>query len=65
MQWLQDPNKSTVGNGNNIRCEASRHFRKKKKGYMEAKINELETDINIFTVVHFATVLHTAYLCIM
>ena len=32
MQWLQDPKQSNVDNLNNVRHEASRHFRKKKKG---------------------------------
>ena len=32
---------------NNARCEASRHFRNKKKEYLKAKINELETNIKI------------------
>jgi hypothetical protein len=39
MQWLQDPNQSNAGNLNNVRREASRHFRNKKKEYMKAKIN--------------------------
>jgi hypothetical protein len=30
MQWLQDPNKSSLDNLNNARHEASRHFRKKE-----------------------------------
>ena len=30
MQWLQVPNQSNVDNPNNVRCEASRHFRNKK-----------------------------------
>jgi len=28
----------------NVRCEASRHFRNKKKEYLKAKFDELETD---------------------
>jgi hypothetical protein len=28
-------------NLNNVRCEASRHFRNKKKGYLKAKIDEI------------------------
>jgi len=44
MQWLQDPNKSNVGNLNSIRCEASRHFRNQTKEYLKAKIDELETN---------------------
>jgi hypothetical protein len=30
-------------NLNNIRCEASRHFRNKKRNYLKDKINELQT----------------------
>ena len=44
MQWLQDPNQSNVDNLNNLRREASRHFRNKKKEYLKAKINELEAN---------------------
>jgi hypothetical protein len=44
MQWLQNPNHSNVDNPNNVRREASRHFRNKKKEYLKAKINELETN---------------------
>jgi len=43
MHWLQDPNQSNVGNPNNVRREANRHFRNKKKEYLKAKIDELET----------------------
>jgi len=41
MQWLQDPNQSNVHNLNDVICEASRHFRNKKKEYLKAKIDEL------------------------
>jgi hypothetical protein len=44
MQWLQNPNQSNVDNLNNVRREASRHFRNKKKEYLKAKMNELETN---------------------
>jgi len=47
MQWLQDPNPNNVDNLNNVRCEASRHFRKKKKEYSKAKIEELVSSSNI------------------
>ena len=30
IQWLQDPNQNSEDNLNNVRCEASRHFRKKE-----------------------------------
>jgi len=43
MQWLQDPNQNNVDILNKVRCEASRHFRNKKKEYLKAKIDELET----------------------
>jgi len=43
MQWLQDPKQSNVDNLNNVRREASRHFRNKRKEYLRAKIEELET----------------------
>jgi hypothetical protein len=46
MQWLQNPNQSNVDNLNNVRRKASIHFRKKKKEYLKAKINELETNSN-------------------
>jgi hypothetical protein len=35
---------SDVDNINNVRREASRHFRNKKKAYLNAKIEELETN---------------------
>jgi len=47
MQWLQDPEQSNVDNINTVRREDSRHFRKKKKEYMKAKIHELETKSKI------------------
>ena len=50
MQWIQDPSRSNVGNMNNIRRDASRHFRNKKKAYLKIKIEELETNIKINNV---------------
>jgi hypothetical protein len=44
MQWLQNLNQSNVDNVNNIRHEARRHFRNKKKEYQKTKIDELETN---------------------
>jgi hypothetical protein len=41
LQWLQCPGEVHDDNLNNIRHEASRHFRNKKWGYMKDKINEL------------------------
>jgi hypothetical protein len=43
-QYLQDPNQSDINNLNKVRREASRHFRNKKKEYLKAKIDELETN---------------------
>ena len=47
MQWTQDPSQSNVDNLNNVRREVSRHFRNKKKAYLRAKIEELETNSKI------------------
>ena len=47
MQWIHDPNQNNVNNLNNVRPEASRHFRNKKKEYMKAKIEGLETNSKI------------------
>ena len=44
MQWIQNPSQSNVDNLNNVTRDASRHFRKKKKAYLKAKIEELETN---------------------
>jgi hypothetical protein len=40
---LQDPSQINGDNLNNVRCEASRHFRKEKREYPKDKINELVT----------------------
>jgi len=40
LQWVQDPNQSNVDNLNNVRYEASRHFRNKKKAYLKAKFKK-------------------------
>jgi len=47
MQWTQDPSQSNVDILNNVRREVSRHFRDKKKAYLRAKIEELETNSKI------------------
>ena len=47
MQWLQDSYQSNVHNLNSVRCEASRHFKNKKRKYLKAKTNELETNSKI------------------
>jgi len=40
MQRLPEPNQSNVDNLNNVRREASRHFKIKKKDYLKAKFEE-------------------------
>ena len=47
MQGLQNPSQSYVDNLNNVRRDASRHFRNEKKAYLKAKIEELETNSKI------------------
>jgi len=47
MQWIQDPSRSNVDNLINVRRNASRHFRKNKKAYLKAKIEELETNSKV------------------
>jgi hypothetical protein len=41
LQWLQDPNEINGDNLNNVRHEASRHFRNKNREYLKGKINDL------------------------
>jgi len=47
MQWIQNPSQSNIDILNNVRCEVIRHFGNKKKAYMGAKIEELETNSKI------------------
>jgi len=47
IQWIQNPSQSNVDNLNKVRREVSRHFRNKKKAYLRAKIEELETNNKI------------------
>ena len=42
MQWKQDPSQINVDNLNNVRRDASRHFRYIKRAYLKSKIDELE-----------------------
>ena len=44
MHWLQDPHQRNADSVSNVRWEASRHFRKKKKKYLKSKISELDTN---------------------
>ena len=47
MQWVREPNQSNVDNLNNVRYDDSSHLRNKKKEYLKAKIEELETNSKI------------------
>jgi hypothetical protein len=47
MQWVQDRNQSNIDNLNTGRSKASRQCRNKKKKYMKATIDELETNSKI------------------
>jgi hypothetical protein len=44
LQWLQDPSVVNEDNLSNVRREASRHFRNKKREYLKEKINRLESN---------------------
>jgi hypothetical protein len=44
LQWLQDPSEINGDNLSNVRREASRYFRNKKRECLQDKINELETN---------------------
>jgi uncharacterized protein YaaR (DUF327 family) len=44
LQWLQDSIEINGDNLNNVRREASRYFRNKKREYLKGKINELATN---------------------
>jgi hypothetical protein len=41
---LQDPSEANEDNLNEVKWEASRHFRNKKREYLKDKINELESN---------------------
>jgi hypothetical protein len=47
MQWIQDPSQRNADSLNNVRRDASRHFRNKKKAYFKPKIEEMETNSKI------------------
>ena len=51
LQWVQDPSQRNVGTLNNVRREASRLFRNKKKAYLKAKIEDLETNSKIKSII--------------
>jgi hypothetical protein len=41
LQWLQDPTEINGDNLNNVRREAIRYFRNKRREYLKDKINEV------------------------
>jgi len=47
MQWIQDPSQSNEDNMNNVRRDASRNFRIKKKAHLRAKIEKMENNSKI------------------
>jgi hypothetical protein len=44
LQWLQDPSEINGDNLNNVRREASRYCRNKKRESLKDRINELATN---------------------
>jgi hypothetical protein len=44
MQWVQNPSQRNADDLNHVRGEASTHFRNKKKEYLNAETDELETN---------------------
>jgi hypothetical protein len=44
LHWLHDPSEINGDNLNNVRCEANRHYRNRKREYLKDKINELPTN---------------------
>ena len=45
MQWIQDPSQSNVDNLNNLRRNASRHFRKKRRQICKPKLRNLKLTV--------------------
>jgi len=50
MQWIQDPSQRNLDTLNKVRRVASRYFRNKKKAYLKAKIEELETNSKVVNI---------------
>ena len=45
MKKVLVPSQRNVDNLNNVRCEATRHFRNKKKAYLKAKLRNLKLTV--------------------
>jgi hypothetical protein len=41
LQWLRNPSEANEDNLSDVRREASRHFRKKKREYLKDKVNDI------------------------
>jgi hypothetical protein len=59
MQWIQEPSQCNIDNLNNVRWYASRQKKNKKKAYLRAKIEELETNSKITNIRTFIGALMT------
>jgi hypothetical protein len=44
LQWLHDPREINGDNMKNVRREASRYFRNKKREYLKERVNVLTTN---------------------
>jgi len=55
MQWLQDPKQSNEYNLNNLRREATRHFRKNNKEYLNIRSKVVETCIGTSMILRRVT----------
>jgi hypothetical protein len=49
LQWLQDPSEINGDYLNNVKREARRYFRNKKREYLKDKINKLATTVRTRT----------------
>ena len=50
MQWIQVPSQNNVDILKNVRREVSRHFRDKKKAYIELKLRDLKLTVRYKTI---------------
>jgi hypothetical protein len=50
LQWLQDPSEIDGDNLNNVRHEASRYFRNKKREYWKKKLMSLQCIVRTRTL---------------
>jgi hypothetical protein len=50
MQWIKGPSQNNVDNLNNVKCEVSRHFRKKRRHILELKLRNLKLSVRSKTL---------------